>query len=80
MPGESAEVTYMLRYGMALQKGDKFFVREGRETTVTGVVTEVLPFSDEHIVGFNHFPKGWKQLLSKRKKEMRNKRDAAAHV
>ena len=58
MPGDlldSAEV--VLRRPMVLVPGQRFVIRENQQTTVSGVVTELLPPLQQHdITGFNYVP------------------------
>jgi elongation factor Tu len=58
MPGDildSAEV--LLRRPMVLVPGQRFVIRDNQQTTVSGVVTELLPPMEKHdIAGFNFMP------------------------
>lgn len=53
MPGDTGEVTILLRKPMVVQKGQQFIIRESKSTTLTGVITETFPHSDQQISGFN---------------------------
>ena len=53
MPGDTCKVNILLRKPMVLMKGQKFSIRENLSTSVSGVVTQSLPDSDELIPGFN---------------------------
>ncbi|KAH9503424.1 hypothetical protein Btru_072979 [Bulinus truncatus] len=53
MPGEAAQVEILLRLPMVLTPGQRFTIRENNLTTVTGIVTDILPDSDLKIKGFN---------------------------
>lgn len=54
MPGEALEVTIILRCPMVLREGDKFIIRENQLTSISGVVTELLPPANINIKGFNY--------------------------
>ena len=43
MPGDNVSVNVELLYPIAIEKGNRFTVREGGKTVATGVITEVLP-------------------------------------
>ena len=53
MPGESIETDIILRTPMVVRKGQQFFIREGKNTTVSGVVTKLLPPTEVMLSGFN---------------------------
>lgn len=53
MPGETSKVNILLRKSMVLKEGQKFTIRENYLTTISGIVTKVLPGSDLEIKGFN---------------------------
>jgi elongation factor Tu len=42
MPGDNVEMTCELHHPLALEKGQRFNVREGGRTVATGLVTQVL--------------------------------------
>ena len=74
MPGDTAKVNIMLRKPMVLQEGRRFTVRENQRTSVSGIVTSLLPINDKEIIGFNVQPKqnlkiqsGSMSVVSKRK-------------
>ncbi|XP_045156687.2 elongation factor Tu, mitochondrial-like isoform X2 [Mercenaria mercenaria] len=56
MPGETAKVNILFRRSMVVREGQKFTVRENALTTISGIVTQVLPISDIEIKGFNYRP------------------------
>uniref|UniRef100_A0A4W6BNY9 Elongation factor Tu, mitochondrial n=1 Tax=Lates calcarifer TaxID=8187 RepID=A0A4W6BNY9_LATCA len=47
MPGEDISLTLTLRQPMVLEKGQRFTLRDGSRTIGTGLVTEILTFTDE---------------------------------
>lgn len=53
MPGDAVTVHIILRKPMVLSVGTRFTIREQQSTTVTGVVTKLLPKTDIEIRGFN---------------------------
>ncbi|XP_059149208.1 elongation factor Tu-like [Physella acuta] len=53
MPGEAIQGSVLLRLPMVVSAGQRFTVRENNITTLTGLVTEVLPNSDLKVKGFN---------------------------
>lgn len=53
MPGEVVNITMLARKSMVFEVGTRFTVRELQRTTVTGVVTKLLPRTDIEIIGFN---------------------------
>lgn len=53
MPGDAVTVHIILRKPMVLSVGTRFTIRELQSTTVTGVVTKLLPKTDLEIRGFN---------------------------
>ena len=54
MPGDTTTATILLRKAMVLREGQQFFVRENQLTSITGIVTKVLPPTQTKITGFNH--------------------------
>ena len=53
MPGDACKVNILLRTPMVLLEGQKFTIRENALTSISGIVTQMLPDSDEQIAGFN---------------------------
>ncbi|KAK3732535.1 hypothetical protein RRG08_030735 [Elysia crispata] len=53
MPGEAIQTEVLLRLPMVLGTGQRFTIRENNLTTITGLVTEILPPSDLKVKGFN---------------------------
>lgn len=53
MPGDTSKVNVLLRKPMVVVEGQKFTIRENTLTTISGIVTQVLPPSEEQISGFN---------------------------
>ena len=53
MPGEHCEVTVLLRKPAVIHSGVRFVVRENKMTAITGRITEVLPQTEQKILGFN---------------------------
>ena len=53
MPGDTCKVNILLRKPMVLLEGQKFTIRENALTAISGIVTQMLPDSDEQIAGFN---------------------------
>ncbi|KAF3846597.1 hypothetical protein F7725_003675 [Dissostichus mawsoni] len=49
MPGEDTSLTLTLRQPMVLEKGQRFTLRDGNRTIGTGLVTEILPVTDEDL-------------------------------
>ncbi|KAM9843025.1 elongation factor Tu, mitochondrial [Aulostomus maculatus] len=49
MPGEDLSLTLLLLRPMALGKGQRFTLREGNITIGTGLVTDILPMTDEDV-------------------------------
>ncbi|KAL3054020.1 hypothetical protein OYC64_006365 [Pagothenia borchgrevinki] len=49
MPGEDTSLTLTLRQPMVLEKGQRFTLRDGNKTIGTGLVTDILPVTDEDI-------------------------------
>ncbi|XP_076609677.1 elongation factor Tu, mitochondrial [Chaetodon auriga] len=47
MPGEDTSLTLTLRQPMVLEKGQRFTLRDGNRTIGTGLVTDILTFTDE---------------------------------
>lgn len=58
MPGDLLDsVEVLLRRPMVLVPGQRFVIRENQQTTVSGIVTELLPALESHdITGFNCMP------------------------
>ena len=53
MPGDNTNVRILLKKGMVLEQGQKFTIRENALTTVTGIITELLPIDEAEHKGFN---------------------------
>ncbi|XP_072298691.1 elongation factor Tu, mitochondrial [Eucyclogobius newberryi] len=47
MPGEDTPLILTLRQPMVLEKGQRFTLRDGNKTIGTGLVTDILPVSDD---------------------------------
>ena len=56
LPGDHCETEILLRKPMVLTTGTRFVVRENKITTITGLVTELLPNMKQKIKGFNWEP------------------------
>lgn len=56
MPGDVTFAKIFLRKPMILRPGQKFFVRECENTSITGVVTEIRSKETKQIKGFNWEP------------------------
>ena len=57
MPGELVDrAELILRRPMVIREGQRFVIREYRNTIVSGVITEVLSESGREIRGFNYLP------------------------
>lgn len=76
MPGDTTKVKILLRKAMVLREGQKFTIRENELTTISGIVTQVLPMSGVEISGFNVLPQkpmkietNQTAVLAKRKKK-----------
>lgn len=54
MPGDTATVQILLRKPMVIKEGQRFTIRENHLTTVTGLMTKMLPSSDLKLPGFNY--------------------------
>lgn len=54
MPGETTKVKILLRKKMVIEEGGKFTLRENKQTTISGIITKVLPVNDIEIPGFNY--------------------------
>ena len=54
MPGDTITATVILRKSMVLQEGQKFVIRDNEYTSMTGVISKILPDNDLQIKGFNH--------------------------
>ncbi|KPP70720.1 elongation factor Tu, mitochondrial-like, partial [Scleropages formosus] len=52
MPGEDASLILTLRQPMVLEKGQRFTLRDGNRTIGTGLVTEILPITEEDQVNW----------------------------
>ena len=58
MPGDLLDsIEIVLRKPMVLNEGQRFVIRENQQTTLSGIVTEILPQTDKEIAGFNYVPK-----------------------
>ena len=53
MPGDHGTTEILLTKSMALKPGERFTIRENAITSITGIITEILPTSDVKIKGFN---------------------------
>lgn len=53
MPGDNLVCNIVLRKPMVLQVGTRFMIRENQFTSVTGVITKLLPDFTDKLVGFN---------------------------
>ena len=54
MPGDYANVNFLLKKPIVIMQGDRFSIRECNNlTSMTGVVSKVLPFNNKQVVGFN---------------------------
>ncbi|CAD5122821.1 DgyrCDS11226 [Dimorphilus gyrociliatus] len=61
MPGDTALCKMILRLPMVLEPGQRFFIREGTITALTGIISKILPKSEEKYAGFNYLrPKAMK--------------------
>ncbi|XP_061568248.1 elongation factor Tu, mitochondrial [Cololabis saira] len=49
MPGEDTSLTLTLRQPMVLEKGQRFTLRDGNRTIGTGLVTDIMPVTDEDL-------------------------------
>lgn len=47
MPGEDTSLILHLRQPMVLEKGQRFTLRDGNRTIGTGLVTDILPATDD---------------------------------
>uniref|UniRef100_A0A671R367 Tu translation elongation factor, mitochondrial n=1 Tax=Sinocyclocheilus anshuiensis TaxID=1608454 RepID=A0A671R367_9TELE len=47
MPGEDVSLILALRQPMALDRGQRFTLRDGNQTIGTGLVTEILPMTED---------------------------------
>lgn len=57
MPGELVDrAELILRKPMVIREGQRFVIRESRQTVVTGIITELLANSGREIQGFNYVP------------------------
>lgn len=54
MPGETVKVKILLRKSMVVEEGVTFTIRENNQTTISGIVTQVLPMNNIEIPGFNY--------------------------
>ena len=77
MPGDNCVANVMLRKPMVVNVGTRFMIRENQFTSITGVVTKLLPTNEKKIYGFNFDrPKSMKIESNSsvvRKKRMKNK-------
>ncbi|XP_071133292.1 elongation factor Tu-like [Mytilus edulis] len=64
MPGEDTKVTFTLLKKMALELGERFTVRDGKQTIGYGVVTNILDAVD-----IEAFEEGLKKIKKAKKKE-----------
>lgn len=62
MPGEDASLILALRQPMALDKGQRFTLRDGNQTIGTGLVTEIIPMTED-----DKYNWGWERRQEKRK-------------
>lgn len=62
MPGEDASLILALRQPMALDKGQRFTLRDGNQTIGTGLVTEILTVTED-----DKYNWGWERWQDKRK-------------
>ncbi|XP_048738001.1 elongation factor Tu, mitochondrial-like [Ostrea edulis] len=70
MPGDTADVKILLRQPMILKVGQQFTIRENRISSVTGIVTEILPPLDVEIKGFTFLkPQPSVKIEGKRKRK-----------
>ncbi|WAR00531.1 EFTU-like protein [Mya arenaria] len=53
MPGETLKTNILLAKDMVVNEGQKFTIRENNVSTITGIITKVLPHSEQTIPGFN---------------------------
>ena len=57
MPGELVDrAELILRKPMVICEGQRFVIREGRRTVISGIITELLSESGREIRGFNYLP------------------------
>ncbi|XP_062387821.1 elongation factor Tu, mitochondrial [Sardina pilchardus] len=49
MPGEDTSLTLTLRQPMVVEKGQRFTLRDGNKTIGTGLVTDIMPVSEEDL-------------------------------
>lgn len=49
MPGDNLSIDIKLDRPLPMQKGNRFALREGGKTVASGVITEVVPDSEEDI-------------------------------
>ncbi|XP_064609821.1 putative elongation factor Tu-like protein [Liolophura sinensis] len=54
MPGDTTTTNILLRKPMLVMPGQRFTIRENQITAITGIVTKLLPKTNEEIVGFNY--------------------------
>jgi len=57
-PGESIETDIILRTPVMGYKEQQFFIRESNNTTVSGVVTKLLPPTEVMLSAFNRLETG----------------------
>ena len=53
MPGDTTHAKILLRRPMVINVGQRFIIRENQLTSVTGLVTKLLPPNERKLVGFN---------------------------
>jgi elongation factor Tu len=76
MPGDAVTVQILLRKPMVLQTGKRFTIRENQITTVTGLVTKLLPPTDIEILGFNKQKQITNYVVESNSQVIRSKRAA----
>ncbi|XP_061174358.1 elongation factor Tu-like [Saccostrea echinata] len=70
MPGDTADVKILLRQPMILKAGQQFTIRENQISSVTGIVTEILPSLNVEIKGFTYLkPQAPVKIEGKRKRK-----------
>ena len=53
MPGDTFTANVILRKGMVIKEGQSFVMRDNDVTSVTGIISKILPDTDIKIKGFN---------------------------
>ncbi|KAK6979463.1 elongation factor Tu mitochondrial [Biomphalaria glabrata] len=53
MPGEASQAEILMRLPMVVAPGQRFTIRENNLTTITGMITDILPDSEIKLKGFN---------------------------